>query len=142
MKLFANQICHAERSPESQRRTESKHVADGLRISVFLAALLGILLPLPSFAQPVFFMDVCWLGFACMDLNTFGINLTNTLFGSAALICAAIFLIGTAFMIFSAGNDTLLQKGKGMMTGSLIALAIIVGAYGIWRTVVFIIYSG
>ena len=87
-------------------------------------------------------MDVCWLGFACMDLNTFGINLTNALFGSAAFICVAIFLIGAAFMVFSAGNDTLLQKGKGMMTGSLIALAIIVGSYAIWRTVVFIIYSG
>ena len=107
-----------------------------------LGILLAFLLPIPANAQPVFFMDVCWAGFACMDFNAFGLNLTNTLFGSAALICTAIFLIGTAFMVFSAGNDTLLQKGKGMMTGSLIALAIIVGAYAIWRTGVFIVYSG
>ena len=110
------------------------------RIAAF-GGVSALLLPCVAHAQ-VFFMDVCWAGIACMNFGTFGLNLTNSLFAASAMICVAIFLVGTLFMVFSAGNDTPLQKGKGMMTGSLIGLAITVSAYAIWRTVVFILYAG
>ena len=110
----------------------------GLVLGLGIAVLL---LPFPAHAQ-VFFMNVCWLGIACMNWNTFGLNLTNSLFAASSMVCVAIFLVGTLFMVFSAGNDTPLQKGKGMMTGSLIGLAVTVGAFAIWRTVTFILYAG
>lgn len=110
-----------------------------------LLRILGVLwgtlfLPARAFAV-TFYMNPCFYLFACMDFNRLGQNITNGLLGAAALVCTAIFVVGAAFVVFSAGNDTPLQKGRGMMTGSAIGLAIIVGSYAIYRTVVFVLYS-
>lgn len=107
-----------------------------------LRLLSFLLLPDTAFAQgnPAFFMGVCWPGIACVDNVTLTGNLINALFVSSTAVCVAIFILGAAFMVFSAGNDTPLQKGKGMMTGSLIGLTVIVGSYAIFRTVVFFLY--
>jgi len=102
---------------------------------MFLAPLLA-----SAQASPTFFMGVCWPGIACINNVTLLGNLINAFFVSATAVCVAIFILGAAFMVFSAGNDTPLQKGKGMMTGSLIGLTIIVGSYAIFRTVVFFLY--
>ena len=112
-----------------------------MRTRLFLL-LGGLLLPTLAYAQagPVFFMGVCWPGVACMDSAAVLGNIISALFVSAVFVCVAIFILGAGFMVFSAGNDTPLQKGKGMMTGSLIGLAIIVGSYAIFRTVVFFLY--
>lgn len=91
---------------------------------------------------PAFFMDVCWMGFACLSNLQVTANFIQSAFYASSFITVAIFLIGTALWVFSAGNDTLVQKGKGMMQYSLIGLALVVGSYAIWRTVVFIVYAG
>jgi hypothetical protein len=103
---------------------------------------IALLFPSLAYAQgnPQFFMGVCWPGVACMtNVQVLG-NVINALFVSASAVCVSIFILGAGFMVFSAGNDTPLQRGKGMMTGSLIGLAIIVGSYAIFRTVVFFLY--
>ena len=85
-------------------------------------------------------MGVCWPGVACVNNLTVAGNIINALFVSSTAVALMIFLVGAAFMVFSAGNDTPLQKGKGMMTGSLIGLVVIVSSYAIFRTVVFFLY--
>jgi len=100
----------------------------------------GLLLPLLAYAQQDIFMGVCWPGVACVNNLTVAGNIINALFVSSTAVALMIFLVGAAFMVFSAGNDTPLQKGKGMMTGSLIGLVVIVSSYAIFRTVVFFLY--
>lgn len=87
-------------------------------------------------------MDVCWAGFFCLSNAQLTTNFIRAAFYSASFFAVSIFLVGAALWVFSAGNDTLIQKGKGMMQYSLIGLALVVGSYAIWRTIVFIVYSG
>lgn len=106
----------------------------------------GLLVPLHAEAAAPpspgsFFMDVCWTGFACINNAQITANLITAAFASITFVAVSIFLVGTVLWVFSAGNDTLLQKGKGMMQYSLIGLALVVGSYGIYRTVVFIVYG-
>jgi len=89
-----------------------------------------------------FFMDVCWGGFACLTNAQVTVNLINAAFVSISFLAVTIFLVGALLWVLSAGNDTLIQRGKGMMELSLIGLALVVGSYGIYRTIVFILYSG
>ena len=85
--------------------------------------------------------DTCWGGMLCLPFSVIGTSLTNAFFYFASFIVLSLFVIGAALTVISAGNDTLLQKGKNMMISSLIGLAIIVGSFAIWRTVVSILYS-
>ena len=111
-------------------------------LSLVFGILSGLSLAPAQASAVVFTMNPCFYGdFGCIDFNRLGLNLTNALFSASALVCTAIFIVGAAFVVFSAGNDTPLQKGRGMMTGSAIGLAIVVGSYAIYRTVVFLLYS-
>ena len=141
-------LCPNERErQENQRETSGEKRYTGVmrpRLTAACVAIALALLPFMAFAQggPAFFMKVCWLGIACLTNAQIILKILTALFTSAALVCVAIFLIGAACLVFSAGNDTLLQKGKGMMVGSMIGLALIVGSFGIYRTVIFILYAG
>lgn len=87
-------------------------------------------------------MDVCWAGFFCLSNAQLTTNFIGAAFYAASFFAVSIFIVGAALWVFSAGNDTLVQKGKGMMQYSLIGLALVVSSYAIWRTIVFIVYSG
>jgi hypothetical protein len=104
--------------------------------------LIAPTLPPPPVPPPPqqFALDVCWGGIACMDSLTLTVKFNDAFFLAASLIALAVFLIGAFLMVISAGQDTLLQPAKRAMKGSLIGLAIIVGSYGIYRTVVFLLY--
>lgn len=111
--------------------------------ALLLPALFALALTLPYSALaagPVFFMDVCWLGFACLTNAQVLANFIHASFIAASFVSFAVFLVGAALMVFSTGNDTLLQKARGMMQYSLVGLALVVGSYGIYRTIVFILY--
>ncbi|MBT3834912.1 hypothetical protein HOF56_01560 [Candidatus Peribacteria bacterium] len=85
-------------------------------------------------------LDVCWGGIPCMTLNDITITSTNSMFLVAFFIGLAIFIVGAFMMVISGGNDTLLQSAKRAMKGSLIGVAFVAGAYGMYRTVVYIFY--
>lgn len=59
---------------------------------------------------------------------------------SAAIICTCIFIIGAFFLVASHGKDDLVQKGKDFMTGALIGLVVVLGSYGLLRTMLYAIY--
>jgi len=85
-------------------------------------------------------LDACWGGVSCDNLNIITEKFNVAFFGAAAGIALAIFLIGAFLMTISGGKDTLLQAGKRAMINSLVGLAIIVGCYGIYRTLEFLLY--
>lgn len=82
-----------------------------------------------------------------MSVNT-GINtsfanilsgVTAILLAGAAPVMLAVFMIGALFMTAAAGDEGRIKKGKDIMIGSLIGLFVILGSYGILRTVLFFI---
>ena len=119
-----------------------RSIAAGIGIGggLLLPTLAWAALPPPPLGA-IFFLRVCWGGFACITNAQLTVNLISAAFTGISFLAVAIFLVGTAFWVFSAGNDTFIQKGKGMMQYSLIGLALVVGAYGIYRTIVFILYN-
>ena len=111
----------------------------------FLTAIPGMLLGLLApFAQaassPGFQLNACWAGIACVKPGPLFTQMNDAFFAVAGMIAISIFLVGAFMMVISAGQDTLLQSGKRAMKGSLIGIAIVTGAYGIYRTVVFWLY--
>ena len=91
---------------------------------------------------PEMHLNACWAGIFCQGFISAVTNVNYAMLISVSSICLAIFIIGAFMMVISAGRDTLLQNGKSMMIGSLIGLIIVVGASAIWRTVIFVLYSG
>lgn len=69
-------------------------------------------------------------------------NITGFLAASAVGVCTLIFLLGASQLVISHGDQTKVDNGKKMMTGALTGLAIVLGSYGILRTVIFFLYAG
>lgn len=69
-------------------------------------------------------------------------NVIGFLALTAIPLCTLIFLLGAGQLVISHGDQTKVDTGKKMMTGSLIGLGIILSAYGIIRTVLYFLYFG
>lgn len=48
--------------------------------------------------------------------------------------CSLVFVVGALFMIFGAGKEDMFQKGKTMMMGAIIGLAVVISSYAMLRT--------
>lgn len=68
-------------------------------------------------------------------------NLYGFLAASIVMVSTVLFLVGGFFLILSHGDSNLVDKGKKIMIGSVIGLMIVLGAYAIERTVLFILYT-
>ena len=68
-------------------------------------------------------------------------NVVNFLLGGGVFVCITAFMLGTFYMVFSRGKEDLLQKGKDLMIGAVVGLAVILGAYGIIRTFFYVLYT-
>ena len=86
-------------------------------------------------------LNVCWGGIPCIPPATLFTTMNDAFFYIAALIALAIFLIGAFRMTISAGRETEIQAGKTAMIGSLVGLALVTASFGIYRTVVYWLYS-
>jgi hypothetical protein len=69
-------------------------------------------------------------------------NLTRFVVLTATGVCSLLFLAGAAQLTISRGDQTKVDNGKKMMVSALIGLAIVMGSYGIIRTVLFFLYEG
>ncbi len=58
---------------------------------------------------------------------------------SGVAVCAALFLIGAFMMVFNARSPDKAAQGKDIMIQSMIGLFVILGAYGILRTVFYVL---
>lgn len=58
---------------------------------------------------------------------------------SGVAVCAALFLIGAFMMVFYASKPDKASQGKDIMIQSMIGLFVILGAYGILRTVFYVL---
>jgi hypothetical protein len=69
-------------------------------------------------------------------------NITGFVASTAVGLCTLVFLIGAAQLVTSRGDQTAVDNGKKAMIGAAIGLAIIMGSYGILRTLIFFLYAG
>jgi hypothetical protein len=58
---------------------------------------------------------------------------------SGVAVCAALFLIGAFMMVLYSSKPDKASQGKDIMIQSMIGLFVILGAYGILRTVFYIL---
>lgn len=54
-------------------------------------------------------------------------------------LCTALFLVGAFMMVLYAGKPDKAAQGKDVMIQSMIGLFVILGAYGILRTVFYVL---
>ena len=60
--------------------------------------------------------------------------------GSIVAIATILFLVGAVYMVAGGMNATNLETAKKLMKGSLIGMAITLGAYTILRTAIYFLY--
>jgi hypothetical protein len=108
------------------------------RISRLWLAVLGTIAPVPAFALEDRFITIfTGIRSSFPEIMT-GIMVFLTT--SSLFVASTLFLIGAFYVVISRGEEATMKKGKDLMTGSLIGLLVILGSYGILRTVLFIIY--
>lgn len=66
-------------------------------------------------------------------------QIVNFLATSGVAVCAALFLVGAFMMVLYAGKPDKAEQGKDIMIQSMIGLFVILGAYGILRTVFYVL---
>ena len=111
--------------------------ASGWKITAVLAAdPPSVDIPPPQ----QFWFSGCFGSLPCMTAENFTKSFNDAFFLAAGAIALSIFVVGAFLMVISAGNDTLLQAAKRAMKGSLIGIALVAGSYGLYRTIVAILY--
>ncbi len=68
-------------------------------------------------------------------------NLTAFLAASIVSVTIVLFLVGAGYLVAAHGKTEMVDKGKKIMIGSLIGMAVVLGSYAILRTVLFLLYS-
>lgn len=68
-------------------------------------------------------------------------NIVNFLAASIGFVTVAIFIFGALKLTASGAHEDWRQQGKDLMIGSLIGMALVLGAYAILRTVMFFLVA-
>lgn len=58
---------------------------------------------------------------------------------SISTVASVMFLAGALMLVLSGAKEDYKQKGKDLMLGSLLALGVVLGAYAIWNTVIYVL---
>jgi hypothetical protein len=67
-------------------------------------------------------------------------NIINYMAGAIIFVAAVAFAVGAFYITFSRGEPDLVKRGKDMIIGSVIGMAVVLGSFAILRTVFFFIY--
>ena len=103
-----------------------------------ILSFLLLLLPGRTFAQDHNFIIVP--GVHIPFLQVMG-NIYKFMAVSALGVCTLLFLLGAGQITISHGDQTKVDNGKKMMISALVGLAIILGSYGIMRTILYFTYE-
>lgn len=68
-------------------------------------------------------------------------NIVTFLADLIVYLCVALFMVGAFFLVISQGDGDNFTRGKELIIGSLIGLAVTLGAAAIIRTVYYFFYS-
>lgn len=103
-----------------------------------LLMAFGLAAPATAWAQRTLQVD---LG-PRIGLVQLATNIINFLARSIGFIAIALFMIGALMIAVSRGEDPMLSRGKDLVIYSLIGAAVVLGSFGIIRTIFYLIYEG
>jgi hypothetical protein len=75
-----------------------------------------------------------------MSFLALGANFIGSLVLLMIVLCTILFLVGALLLILSRGKEDQVSRGKNLMIGSLIGLAIVLGSYAIISTFLYFLY--
>lgn len=105
--------------------------------------LLSFLVPGTGAAQPIVPAPPRWIW---VDIGTrlsflqIMLKVATFLAVTAAIVCTGLFIVGALFLTASRGKDDMVQKGRDLMTGSILGVTVVLGSYAILRTVFYVLY--
>lgn len=106
-------------------------------------SLIGLSLPalfLPSVASALTDRSITVNTGVRITIDQLFANIYGFAAGSIVPIATLLFLVGAAYVVASHGGEEGVGKGKKIMRESLIGMGIVLGAYGIIRTLFAILY--
>lgn len=65
----------------------------------------------------------------------------NYLAGVIIFVASMMFTVGAFFVTFSRGDGDQLKRGKDLIIGAIIGMAVVLGSFSILRTIFYIIYG-
>jgi hypothetical protein len=102
-----------------------------------LPLLLSLIAPFQAHAQRTLGIN---LG-SNLSVEAILTNIINYMGGAILFVASACFAMGAFYMTFSRGDPDLVNRGRGIIIGSVIGMAVVLGAFAILRTVFFFIYA-
>lgn len=70
-----------------------------------------------------------------IDFWTVAGRIISFLAATITVVAVAMFMVGALYLVLSGAKEDYKQKGKDYMIGSVISIAVVLGAYAILRTV-------
>ncbi|UPA22542.1 hypothetical protein K8942_05860 [Candidatus Peribacteria bacterium] len=90
-----------------------------------------ILLPSVATAQRTLDVDIG----TSFDFATIVQRIIDFLAASITTVATAMFLVGAFMIVLAGAKEDFKQRGKDLMIGSVMSVAVVLGAYAIYRTV-------
>jgi hypothetical protein len=75
------------------------------------------------------------------NVETILTRLINYMAYTVVFAASAMFAVGALYITFSRGESDLVKRGKGLIIGAVVGSAIVLGAFTILRTMMYVIYS-
>lgn len=97
------------------------------------------LLPVQAVAQTT--LTVSTFGFGNLTFDQIIQNILTVLQGSIFAVCVGTFIVGAFFFVIYYGNEEQKTRGKNLMIGSLVGIAVVTGAKAIMNLVLYFIYG-
>lgn len=100
-----------------------------------LAPLAALLAPVSTMAnQPRYLVVGTGTSYTFLDIVSRVMTYLTSMIG---LIALTMFIVGAFMVTLSGVKEDLRERGKDMMIGSVISMAVVAGAYAILRTIDF-----
>lgn len=106
-----------------------------LAMRVFIHVLQGLLQVTRAYAQEERWIEVRFG--SQMTLWELAQSIIDFATGAIISIATVMFLVGAFMIVLTGVQEEYKQKGKNMIIGSLISIAVVLGAYAIFRMTVF-----
>jgi hypothetical protein len=104
-------------------------------------SLALVLIPISAFAQVTTVLEVSTFGFGDRDVVDIVDNIFHALKITIIPVATTIFIAGAFFFVIYFGNEEQKSRGKNLMIGSLIGVAVVFGAQAILNFVMYFIYG-
>ena len=76
-----------------------------------------------------------------LDVEGILTHIINYLAAAIVFVASAMFAVGAFMIVISRGEPDAINKGKNLIIGAVIGMTVVLGSFGILRTVFYFIYA-